>query len=209
MKYSVLDLNAKVIEDKSLDAVSINENFNAQHVNYLIDTYQKKSLRQGSASTKNRSEVSGGGAKPYKQKGTGNARRGSNRTPLRPGGGVVFGPRPRDFNSKLNTKLFQSSLVSILKQRKDEISIIDFGTDRLVKTKEVKTFLKNAGVSSQEKAFFILDLEEDGVIEKATRNLTNVYLSSAYFLPITQLLASKKIFISNKAFQKIQEKVSQ
>jgi large subunit ribosomal protein L4 len=207
MKVSVLNLQAEVVKGDSFEIQDVNQNFSLPHVNYLVNCYQNKNLRQGTASTKNRAEVSGGGAKPYRQKGTGNARRGSNRTPLRPGGGVVFGPKTRVYNSKINNKVFKGSLAGILGSKANDVAILDFQQDTTIKTREIVSFFKKINLNSNEKAFFIIDFNEDFTLEKAIRNLKNVLISSPNFVPTAHLLSASKVFITRSAFGKIEEKV--
>jgi large subunit ribosomal protein L4 len=123
-KIAVYDINRTQVSERELaDAV-----FNAEVREYLIHDmvrYQLAARRQGTAKTKNRTEVSGGGRKPYKQKGTGNARQGSRRAPNHVGGGTVFGPTPRDYEFKLNRKVKKAALKSALSARyRDEQMVV-------------------------------------------------------------------------------------
>ena len=109
---------------------------------------QQAHTRQGTASTLTRSEVRGGGRKPYKQKGTGRARQGSIRTPLRPGGGIVFGPKPRSYNLAMNRKERRLALRTALMARIDDVTVVkDFGTSlEAPKTREIVDALGRLGI---------------------------------------------------------------
>ena len=123
-KIVVYDINRNQVAERELDDAV----FNTEVKEYLIHDmvrYQLAARRQGTAKTKVRSEVRGGGRKPYKQKGTGNARQGSSRAPNHPGGGTVFGPTPRDYEFKLNRKVKKSALKSALSARyRDEQMVV-------------------------------------------------------------------------------------
>ena len=120
---------------------------------------QLANKRQGTASTLTRSEVRGGGRKPYKQKGTGRARQGSIRTPLRPGGGIVFGPKPRSYNLDMNRKERRLALRTALMSRTSDIKTVeDFGSSLTTpKTKEIVKGLDRLGIDKTQKILIILD----------------------------------------------------
>ena len=124
VKYNSLDINGQILKDEHKLEFNVLENSG----NYLIHKdilRHQTSLRQGTVSTKTKSEVSGGGRKPWRQKGTGRARAGSNRSPLWRGGGVIFGPKPRQLSLKLNKKEKNLSLQTLLYNKRNNISIID------------------------------------------------------------------------------------
>ena len=126
---------------------------------------QLANKRQGNASTLTRSEVRGGGRKPYKQKGTGRARQGSIRTPLRPGGGVIFGPKPRSYNLDMNRKERRLALRTALMSRVTDIKAVeDFGsTINKPKTSEIIKGLSRLGVEKTEKVLVILDNPSEAI----------------------------------------------
>jgi large subunit ribosomal protein L4 len=141
---------------------------------------QQAHSRQGTASTLTRSEVRGGGRKPYKQKGTGRARQGSIRTPLRPGGGITFGPKPRSYDLGMNKKERRLALRTALMSRIPDVKVIkDFGTNLEVpKTSEIVALLKRIGINSSEKVLIILKQPSE-VIKRSIRNLEKVKLIAA------------------------------
>jgi large subunit ribosomal protein L4 len=162
--------------------------------------------RQGTASTLTRAEVAGGGRKPYKQKGTGRARQGSIRTPLRPGGGVVFGPKPRSYNLAMNRKERRLALRTALMSRIDDIVVVKgFGADlQAPKTKEITAALGRFGIEAGVKVLVILD-DASEAVRLSVRNLQAVKLIAADQLNVFDLLNARKLVLSEEALAKIQE----
>jgi large subunit ribosomal protein L4 len=162
--------------------------------------------RQGTASTLTRAEVAGGGRKPYKQKGTGRARQGSIRTPLRPGGGVVFGPKPRSYSLAMNRKERRLALRTALMSRIDDIIVVKgFGADlQSPKTKEITAALSRFGIEAGVKVLVILDNASEAV-RLSVRNLQAVKLIAADQLNVFDLLNARKLVLSEEALAKIQE----
>ena len=167
---------------------------------------QLANKRQGTASTLTRSEVRGGGRKPYKQKGTGRARQGSIRTPLRPGGGVIFGPKPRSYNLDMNRKERRLALRTALMSRVSDIKAVeDFGsTLDKPKTSEIVSGLSRLGIEKTEKVLVILDSPSD-VIKKSINNIEKVKLIAADQLNVFDILNANKLVIGQSAVNKIQE----
>ena len=167
---------------------------------------QLANKRQGTASTLTRSEVRGGGRKPYKQKGTGRARQGSIRTPLRPGGGVIFGPKPRSYNLDMNRKERRLALRTALMSRiADFKTVEDFGsTLDQPKTSEIINGLTRLGIEKTEKVLVILDSPSD-VIKKSINNIEKVKLIAADQLNVFDILNANKLVIGQSAINKIQE----
>ena len=167
---------------------------------------QLANKRQGTASTLTRSEVRGGGRKPYKQKGTGRARQGSIRTPLRPGGGVIFGPKPRSYNLDMNRKERRLALRTALMSRIDDIKTVeDFGsTVDQPKTSEIIKGLSRLGIEKTEKVLVILDAPSN-VIKKSINNIEKVKLIAADQLNVFDILNANKLVIGQSAINKIQE----
>ena len=167
---------------------------------------QLANKRQGTASTLTRSEVRGGGRKPYKQKGTGRARQGSIRTPLRPGGGVIFGPKPRSYNLDMNRKERRLALRTALMSRiADFKTVEDFGsTLDQPKTSEIITGLSRLGIEKTEKVLVILDDPTD-VIKKSINNIEKVKLIAADQLNVFDILNANKLVIGQSAINNIQE----
>ncbi len=167
---------------------------------------QLANKRQGTASTLTRSEVRGGGRKPYKQKGTGRARQGSIRTPLRPGGGIIFGPKPRSYNLEMNRKERRLALRTALMSRISDLTPVeDFASNlNAPKTKEIIEGLLRLGIEKNQKVLVIL--EDPSInIKKSINNIQNVKLIKADQLNVFDILNANKLVIGNSAIQKIQE----
>ena len=162
--------------------------------------------RQGTASTLTRAEVRGGGRKPYKQKGTGRARQGSIRTPLRPGGGVIFGPKPRSYNLAMNRKERRLALRTALMSRLDDLIVVKgFGAElEAPKTREVTAALGRLGIEAGQKVLLVLDGTNEAV-RLSVRNLEKVKLIAADQLNVFDLLNAKKLVVGEEALEKIQE----
>ena len=167
---------------------------------------QQAHSRQGTASTLTRSEVRGGGRKPYKQKGTGRARQGSVRTPLRPGGGIIFGPKPRSYNLAMNRKERRSALRTALMARIEDLVVVkDFASTLTApKTKEIIDALGRLDVSATSKVLIILANPSEAV-QRSIRNLETVKLISADQLNVFDLLHANKLVVGEDALAKIQE----
>ena len=167
---------------------------------------QLANARQGTASTLTRAEVAGGGRKPYKQKGTGRARQGSIRTPLRPGGGVVFGPKPRSYTLAMNRKERRLALRTALMSRITDITVVKgFGAGlETPKTKEITAALQRLGIDAGAKVLLVLDGATEAV-RRSVRNLEKVKLIAADQLNVFDLLHANKLVVSEEALAKIQE----
>ena len=167
---------------------------------------QLANKRQGTASSLTRSEVRGGGRKPYKQKGTGRARQGSIRTPLRPGGGIVFGPKPRSYNLDMNRKERRLALRTALMSRTSDIKTVeDFGSSLTTpKTKEIVNGLDRLGIDKNKKILIILDNPSIN-IRKSIQNIPNIKLVLANQLNVFDILNANQLIIGNSAIEKIQE----
>jgi large subunit ribosomal protein L4 len=167
---------------------------------------QLANARQGTASSLTRAEVRGGGRKPYKQKGTGRARQGSIRTPLRPGGGVVFGPKPRSYAVAMNRKERRLALRTALISRADDITVVKgFATDlEAPRTREIVAALQRWDIPATAKVLLILDAPSD-VVRLSVRNLERVKLIAADQLNMFDLLNAKRLVLSEEALAKIQE----
>ena len=167
---------------------------------------QQAHSRQGTASTLTRSEVRGGGRKPYKQKGTGRARQGSIRTPLRPGGGIAFGPKPRTYSLAMNRKERRLALRTALMARIPDAKVIkDFGSKiEVPKTSEILNLLERVGIDSEAKILIILNHPSD-IIKRSIRNLEKIKLISADQLNVFDLLNAKSLVIGDDALSTIKE----
>ena len=202
---TVLDWQGKETGESSIDLKTAKESSAADLLHRAVLRQQAHS-RQGTASSLTRSEVRGGGRKPYKQKGTGRARQGSIRTPLRPGGGVIFGPKPRKYNLEMNRKERRLALRTALMSRISDAKIIkDFGSKLEVpKTSEIVAVLKRVGIDSDGKILIILNHPSE-IIKRSIRNLEKIKLISADQLNVFDLLNANSLVIGEDALSTIKE----
>jgi large subunit ribosomal protein L4 len=178
----------------------------AAHIVHRSLVRQLNNARQGTASSKTRAEVRGGGRKPWRQKGTGRARAGSIRSPLWRGGGVIFGPKPRDFDTKMNRKERRLALRTAFSSRlEDTIVVENFGSqlDR-PKTKEIVAALQRWEIEADAKVLLILKEVPENV-NLSTRNLSRVKLIKATNLNVFDVLHANKIVVTTDALEQIQE----
>lgn len=163
-------------------------------------------LRQGTACTKTRGEVRGGGRKPWRQKGTGRARHGSIRSPLWVGGGVVFGPKPRNYDQRLSKKMKRLALRAVLTSKLREGSIIvleDIKLDAPPKTKKVLALLDKIGIKDQKT--LIITAQKNDVLYKSVRNLPYVELINVNNINTYDLLLYDKILMTEDVVKRIEE----
>ena len=202
---TVLDWQGKESGELSIDLKTAKESTAADLLHRAVLRQQAHS-RQGTASTLTRAEVRGGGRKPYKQKGTGRARQGSIRTPLRPGGGITFGPKPRKYNLEMNRKERRLALRTAFMSRISDTKIIkDFGSKMEVpKTSEILSLLKRVGINSNGKILIILTHPSE-IIKRSIRNLEKIKLISADQLNVFDLLNANSLVIGEDALSTIKE----
>jgi large subunit ribosomal protein L4 len=179
---------------------------NANHIVHRALIRQQTNARQGNASTKTRAEVRGGGRKPWKQKGTGRARAGSNRSPLWKGGGVSFGPKPREFEIKMNRKERRLALRTAIASRMEDLILVESFADQLTqpKTKELTSALTRWGANLEKRTLLILD-EIPENIQLSARNVAALKVLKADSLNIFDILAANKIIATSDAIAKLQE----
>jgi large subunit ribosomal protein L4 len=202
MEFDIFTLSGKKDKKVKFKFAPV-ENANLEHIYYLVDKYQKAYVRQGTQSTKTRSEVRGGGAKPYKQKGTGRARRGTQRTPLRPGGGIIFGPKPRSFKIKLNQNLFSIAFSNAFKAKQNEIAVVK-SEDKALKTKDFAALVSSIN-SSNPKKILVIATNTDENLFLASRNVKGVTVCDPTFIPLQELLSGDQVIISDSALTQIEE----
>ncbi len=205
LTVKVLDQNGKELHDLALNEAVFGIEPNQQAMFDAV-VMQQASLRQGTADTKGRTEVSGGGRKPWRQKGTGRARQGSTRAPQWRGGGIVFGPTPRSYKYRLNRKVRRLALRSYLSTFAAEGKLIVVDKIQLdaVKTKDFAQVMKNLGVDR--KTLFVFDVEEDW--ENAwlsMRNLQNASFNTSEGLNCLEMANSYTIVATEAAVKKIEE----
>ena len=200
---SVFDVNGKKVSDLALaDSVfGIEPNTSAMHiavVNYLANQ------RQGTQSTLTRSEVSGGGKKPWRQKGTGRARQGSTRSPQWYHGGIAHGPKPRSYRFTINKKVRRLAMKSALsaKVAAEEMIVLDSLKLEAIKTKEVAKVL--SALETGKKTLIVLP-EKDDVIYRSARNIAGVKVSLVNTLNVYDILNCNSIVVLKDAVTKIEE----
>ncbi len=202
-KIDILNLKGEKVSD-----ITLNKNLWEFEPNdaVLYDALRlaRNSVRQGTHDTKTRSEVSGGGKKPWRQKGTGRARQGSTRAPHWPGGGVVFGPHPRSYSFKMNKKERRLALKSALayKLKDKELIVIDDFKIESNKTKDMSAIMKNL---KADKNILIVVNELDENMILATRNLNNILLLQADEINTYDVVAADKMIITKDAIKAIEE----
>ena len=202
-KVDIINLNGEKVKDIKLNDAIYNIESNEVVVKKALDL-QLASLRQGTHKTKTRAEVSGGGRKPYKQKGTGNARQGSTRAPHYRHGGVAFGVTPRDYTFKMNKKERTLALRSVLsmKAKENNIKVIDSLTVESLKTKDLKNMLSNLGLNG--KTLFITSNDAENLY-LASRNLNNVGVLLTSELNVYDMLHADTIVLDEEAVKQIEE----
>ena len=202
-KLDVLNLKGEKVNDVKLNDAVFKVESNAVVVAKALKL-QLASLRQGTHKTKTRAEVSGGGRKPYKQKGTGNARQGSIRAPHYRHGGVAFGVTPRSYTFKMNKKERVLALRSVLSEKMAEkqIKVVDTLTIESLKTKDLKNMLNALGLNG--KVLFISSSDAENLY-LASRNLNNVGVLLASELNVYDMLYADTIVIDAEALKEIEE----
>jgi len=203
LEYNIINvLDGQVTKSDKL-ALDVS-NDNANYIVHRALEHQNVLSHQYTASTKTRSEVRGGGRKPWKQKGTGRARAGSNRSPLWKGGGVIFGPKPKVVTHKINKKEFQLALRTLLFNKKDNIVVFDNFEIENCKTKEFLNLISKADKDLKSKTLIIL-ADANDPIQLAVRNIPTVETVLAKSLNIKALLRAQQIFLDETSLNLIKE----
>ena len=201
-KVSVYNIEGKVVGDMELNdavfGVEVNE-----HLVHMAVVSQLANNRQGTQSAKTRAEVSGGGRKPWRQKGTGHARQGSTRAPQWTGGGVIFAPKPRDYSFKMNKKEKNIALKSALTSRvaENKIIVLDSIKFEEIKTKNMVAVLDNLKVN---KALVVLNDNDKNVVLSA-RNIPNVKTASTNTINVYDILKYDQLIVTKDAVATIEE----
>ena len=182
------------------------EVFNCDVKPYLMHdvvTMQLANRRRGTAATKTRKEVSGGGKKPFRQKGTGRARQGTSRSPLQPGGGTVFGPHPRDYSYSVPKKVRRSALRSALSVRytASAMKVLDKLDLEAISTKNFNGIVKNFSLT---KPLFVIDKKNE-VVEKSARNIPFVKVLRVEGLNVYDIIRHEQLVFTLDALKKIEE----
>lgn len=162
--------------------------------------------RAGTKAQKNRSAVSGGGAKPWKQKGTGRARAGTSRSPIWVGGGRAFAAQPRDFNKKVNTKMYRAAIKSILSEllRNERLIVVEGLETENGKTKEAVAMLEKHGVK---KGCLVVNEPSENLL-RATNNIPNVFVTNVTGMDPVSLVYSDKVVLTVDAVKQVEEWLS-
>ncbi|MFW5789968.1 MAG: 50S ribosomal protein L4 [Bacillota bacterium] len=203
-ELTVYNSSGSEVEKINLSKEIFEENIN-EHVVHEAVTAQLAAKRQGNASTKGRSEVRGGGRKPWRQKGTGRARHGSIRSPLWVGGGITFGPKPRSYKKKINRKTKKLALRSVLTAKADagELLIIDNLSFEKPKTKNAVEILKNLNL--EDKKVLIVLPEKDKNAYLSIRNIANAKTMVLEAINVYDLLNNDMVVIPQPALGKLEE----
>ena len=203
---TVIDWTGNEVGEVSLE-LRVAKEASAKGLVHRALVRQLANARQGTASSKTRAEVRGGGRKPFRQKGTGRARQGSTRSPLtRGGGGAIFGPKPRDYETKMNRKERRLALrTAFIGRTADLIVVEDFAINLTQpKTKELCQALERWGVTVGKKTLIITDRKDENIVLSA-RNIQNLQLLAADQLNMFDILNAEKIVATRSAIARIHE----
>lgn len=194
------------IEKKKVAQVELNDAVFGAEVNeavvYDVIKMQMASRRSGTSSTKGRSDVRGGGKKPWRQKGTGRARSGTTRSPIWRGGGIVFGPQPRDYSFSVPKKVRKKALVSVLSMKlKDDKMVIlkDFPMEKI----STKAFKNVVDLFGFKKALFVLDIKND-ILSKSSRNIKNIKMVRSEGINVYDVLNCEHLVLLEPSVKKIE-----
>ena len=201
-KVTLLNTKSEKIEDIKLndEIFGIEPNNKVLHDAIILT---RASLRQGTHSTKTRSEVSGGGRKPWRQKGTGHARQGSIRAVQWVGGGIALGPKPRDYSKKMNRKERRLALKSAVASKVQDFVVVDELKLETPKTKELANLLKSLKLDTVSTLVIVKELDENMIL--ASRNIPNILLIEAGEINVLDLIAAEKVLVTKEALNAIEE----
>lgn len=201
-KISVQNLNGDKVKDLSLNDKIWNIKVN-EAVLYDAIVFAKAGLRQGTAKTKTRGEVAGGGRKPYRQKGTGSARQGSKSSPVLRGGGIVFGPTPRKYSKKMNKKERRLALLSALsdKYQNKDLTIIDSLELKSYKTKDFINILEKFKINN---SLIVINEENDNLV-KATRNIAKINVVIVDKINVLEISSFNNLIMDEASVKTLEE----
>lgn len=179
---------------------------NAAHIVHRALVRQMNNARLGNASTKTRAEVSGGGRKPWRQKGTGRARAGSSRSPLWRGGGVIFGPKPRDYTTKMNRKERRLALRTAFQNSSEKLLVVTDFVNELAapKTKEMLSAMSRWGIDPKAK-ILLITAEKNETLYLSVRNVPTIRLITANNLNVYDILNADVVVATDAALETIKE----
>ena len=202
-KTNVYDMTGKQVGEIELSEAVFGIEPNESVVHDVVKNHLAN-CRQGTQSALTRAEVSGGGIKPWRQKGTGRARQGSTRAPQWTHGGIVFAPKPRDYSYTLNKKVKRLAMKSALSAKAQEGNVVVIDAIKLeeVKTKNFKNFLSAVGCDCKA---LVVTAENDQVVVKSARNIPGVMVTFANLINVYDILNAKKFVVDQAALAKIEE----
>ena len=202
-KTNVYDMTGKQVGEIELSESIFGIEPNQSVVHDVVKNHLAN-CRQGTQSALTRAEVSGGGKKPWRQKGTGRARQGSTRAPQWTHGGIVFAPKPRDYSYTLNKKVKRLALHSVLSAKAAEENIVVIDAIKLdeIKTKTFQTFLDAIGAADKP---LVVTAEKDELVVKSARNIPGVEVTFANLVNVYDVLNAKKLVVDKAALAKIEE----
>lgn len=202
-KTDLFDMTAAKVGEIELSDAVFGCEVNAAVLHTVVVNYLANQ-RQGTQSTKTRTEVTGGGAKPYRQKGTGRARQGSLRAPQHVGGGVALGPKPRDYRYSVNKKVKALAMKSALSSKvlENKLFVIDDLKMDEVKTKTMASFIAKLG---EDKKALVVTCDKDTNVYLSTRNIEGAKASFVGMLNVYDLLKYDKLIVAKSAVEKLQE----
>jgi large subunit ribosomal protein L4 len=205
-KLKVLNIDGKESGNVDLPDEQFSGHVNTGIIHQAVVMY-RASLRQGTVSTKNRQEVSGGGRKPHKQKGTGRARAGSTRSPLWKGGGVAFGPRPRDFSFDVPKKVKKAAIKESLKAKyqSENLVCLEDITKKIEKTKEFAGILKNIGIPTG-RVLAVLDGSDES-IRRVSKNIPRFEMRRVQDVNAFDIMQNRNLLISKSALTSLLERI--
>ena len=203
MQTKVFDMAGKQVGEIELSDAVFGIDPNEAVVHDVVKNHLAN-CRQGTQSALTRAEVSGGGIKPWRQKGTGRARQGSIRAPQWTHGGIVFAPKPRDYSYTLNKKVKRIAMKSALsaKAQAEEIVVIDAIKMDSIKTKTFKTFLNAVGVNGKA---LVVTAENDAIVVKSAANIPGILVTFANLINVYDILNAQKLVVDKAALAKIEE----
>ena len=201
-KTTVYDITGKAVGEIELSDSIFGQEVNASVLHEVVKAYLANQ-RQGTQSALTRAEVSGGGIKPWRQKGTGRARQGSTRSPQWRHGGVVFAPKPRDYSVRVNKKVKRLAMKSALSSKVVDTDLIVFNELNLAAPK-TKEMVKALEAVNAEKALIVLDGSNE-TVERAARNIPGVKTTLVGTLNVYEILKYKKLILTEASAKKIEE----
>ncbi len=205
VKINVYDIEGNIIGEREINGEILKKPINKDVLYYYVVSYLANQ-RLGTHSTKTRGEVSGGGRKPWRQKGTGRARVGSIRNPIWRHGGIAFGPKPRDYSIRLPKKVKRKALVESLRDKLMENRVLFIKIDKIEKpkTKIFSNFLKKIGLDNEKVLFIFKDTMDKNKI-LSVRNLPNVSYDYIEKINAYEILNSDRLVIEDESFEKFKD----